>query len=307
MSSRHRIWRRIVKCVRAMTRWFLRVAIPACVTAVLSFGLAVWVPSWIATPSPLDAFPITGTSPVVLAYPRPADPIASDSATGSLAVLAAETLPVTTNSSLIWSGYFVGNGPYSSVSGTFNVPRLTAAPFETMAAEWVGIDGTDESETLIQAGVTETYDPSSDLVYTNAFWEILPAVSTTMPISVTPGDTVTVLIWKVTGTLWGIALTDETTGQTFITDQTFRGPQATADWIVEDPVPCTSCWIGMLGTYSPDVTFRGLRASGPETVLTAVTMLQGTVTMSVPSTMTPAGFSVTYADAPSPLPGPARR
>ncbi len=61
-----------------------------------------------------------------------------------------------------WSGYVAAGGPFTAVAGTFNVPSLTATPTRAATAEWVGIDGSSASDpSLIQAGVQETYDPST--------------------------------------------------------------------------------------------------------------------------------------------------
>jgi hypothetical protein len=190
------------------------------------------------------------------------------------------------------------------------VPNLVATPTETLTAEWVGIDGVWNSS-LIQAGVTEVYDPSTNLVYTSAawgggaWWEILPAPSTPIPtMAVTPGDSVTVTIWQVSGSLWAIALIDNTTGQSFTTDQTYTGPGTSAEWIVEAPTDATTGTVDTLGDYSPPVTFSDLRMGGPETTLEADTMVQGGVVVSVPSELTSTGFTVSYIGSATPAPAP---
>ncbi|MHB8313648.1 MAG: hypothetical protein ACYDD0_10175, partial [Candidatus Dormibacteria bacterium] len=62
-----------------------------------------------------------------------------------------------------WSGYEVGDGPYTSVAGTFTVPDLAPSGTYSAMAEWVGIDGAANSS-LIQAGVGESYDPTTNQV-----------------------------------------------------------------------------------------------------------------------------------------------
>ncbi len=206
--------------------------------------------------------------------------------------------------SLSWSGYVAGSGPYTSVSGTFNVPDLAATSVETVAAEWVGIDGFGGTRSLIQAGVDETYDPTARTVYTQAWWEILPAPSTPIvAMTVVPGDSVTVAISQLSGSLWSIAVTDDTTRQSYTTQQTYSGPQTSADWIVEAPTSLNGTQ-ETLGAYSPAVTFSDLRAGGSETAFTSVTMVQGGATVSVPSAMTAAGFSVSYTGPRAPAPAP---
>lgn len=84
----------------------------------------------------------------------------------------------------------------------------------------MGIDGATNSS-LIQAGVTEEYDAATKSVLTGAWWEILPAASTPIPLTVTPGDECMVTIYQVSGTTWSITLTDTTTGQTYSTEKSY--------------------------------------------------------------------------------------
>ena len=98
-----------------------------------------------------------------------------------------------------WAGYVAGPGPFTVASGTFTVPGLAATPTQTMTSEWVGIDGVAPSTTLIQAGVNEAYDPASNRVMTEAWWEILPDDPTNVLIpwsqlSVLPGHSVYVAL-----------------------------------------------------------------------------------------------------------------
>lgn len=195
-----------------------------------------------------------------------------------------------------WSGYIVGNGPYGVVTGTFTVPNIVDSVAETVTAEWVGIDGIN-TNSLIQAGVVETYEPTGNRVTYRAWWEILPAEPVLVPIdwnqvSVLPGHRVTVTIWQVGGPLWAIKLTDNTTGQSFTTEQSYSGPQASADWIVE--VPTLAGATETLGEYSPAVKFSGLRITGSDTTTTRGSLVQGGAIVSVPSELTAAGFTVAY-------------
>jgi Peptidase A4 family len=110
---------------------------------------------------------------------------------------AARTQPATSLSSN-WSGYLAAGGPFSVTDASFNVPNLTAAPTKTATSEWVGIDGTNPKDrSLIQAGVSERYDPRTNLVEIHAWWEILPALETKMSLPVTAGDRISVSIGRV--------------------------------------------------------------------------------------------------------------
>ncbi|MHB8325685.1 MAG: G1 family glutamic endopeptidase [Candidatus Dormibacteria bacterium] len=204
------------------------------------------------------------------------------------------TAPTTTVASSNWSGYELGDGPYTSVAGTFTVPNLAASSTTTATAEWAGIDGAANSS-LIQAGVAEIYHHSTNQVSIFAWWEILPAPAT--PITtmvVAPGDTVTVNIAQVSGTTWSISVRDNTTGVGFSTSQVYSGPLSSAEWIVEAPTMSSTGTVATLGDYSPNVTFTNLGASGTSLSTTEVVMVQGGAIVSTPSALTSAGFAVAY-------------
>jgi hypothetical protein len=304
-----------------MTRRLLYLAVPALVVVLSGIAPAASAGSpaagqgmgsgavtrhWVGAASHVDVAELLRTGSRTTAASRaPAlSPTAAGQAASSDLGSVYNAPSLTAVQSENWSGYVVGDGPYTSVTGTFNVPNLGATPTLTMTVEWVGIDGAANAS-LIQAGVIELYDPRTSSVVTAAWWEILPAPLTLISMTVVPGDTVTVTISQVNGMVWGITLTDGTTGGSFSTYQSYSGPQTSAEWIVEAP---TTLAAGQttLGAYNPDVTFSGLRMNGPETTLTQMTMVQGGLTVSVPSALTAAGFSVTYGASPpaGPPPGP---
>jgi hypothetical protein len=219
------------------------------------------------------------------------------SATASLS-LSVDLAGAVQQQSSNWSGYVIGNGPYTYVSGSFNVPDLYATPSATYASEWAGIDGFSDSD-LIQAGVEEVYDPTTNLVYLQAWWEILPAAETPIAMSVLPGDSVTVAISQVSSTVWSIELTNNTSDQTFETEQTYTGPQSSVEWIVEAPEIGDA--ISTLGDYTPNVTFSNLTSSGTQNTLVDLDMVQNDVQVSTPSSWTPSEFADAYgAVAPPP-------
>jgi hypothetical protein len=207
-----------------------------------------------------------------------------------------------------WSGYFVGGGPFTAVTGTFNVPMLTPAAGETLTSAWVGIDGAD-NDSLIQAGIAEQFDPTTGKVYGHAWWEILPALETPIPMAIYPGDQMTVSIGQVSGTTWEISLTDVTRNTHFVTDQTYTGQADSAEWIVEAPsIPApgstdiSSATVATLGAYTPNITFTNLKVNGTQTSLNVVQMEQNDAVVSVPSPLSPNGFTVAYGAAAPPAP-----
>lgn len=204
-----------------------------------------------------------------------------------------------------------------------------------MAAEWVGIDGwggTPGANDLIQAGINETaVDQANGTCgapsnfYISVWWEILPQYQTEVLIpswndgstaTANPGDQITVTIGQVSSsdctslpsgyTCWGIEVEDNTTGETFITDQPYDGPGSSAEWIVEDPSQATNpnCTTNPnpppyecpMPAYTPAVQFTGLGAT-PNTYanLYSATLVQNGVAVSTPSQLANNyDFSVSY-------------
>ncbi len=232
-------------------------------------------------------------------------PTGPQTAMAAITINVVAALPPSEKSSN-WSGYVAAGGPFTAVAGTFNVPSLTAAPTRTATAEWVGIDGSSAADpTLIQAGVQETYDPSfAGAVRWFAWWEILPDAETPIPLPVAAGNVITVTINQLSAGLWRITVTNDTTGQTFSTTQSYSGPGESAEWIVEAPISAITGDIEALGPYAPNVRFSNLSTAGTQTLVTAEVMVQNGVTVSEPSALTPAGFNVAYGavvpGAPSP-------
>ena len=211
------------------------------------------------------------------------------SATLSISVAPA---PVPTVKSSNWSGYVVGNGPFTGVTGTFTVTSLYSGdPSADRMAEWVGIGGGNGGSSIIQAGIVEYSDPNNpNYFYIQPWWETYPAPPTNITtVSVAPGDQVTVTIEQVSGTDWAITLTDNTNGESFTTDQTYSGTDTSAEWIVEAPETT-------LAPYTPDVTFSDLGTAESNTTLTEWIMVQAGNQVSTPSALTSNGFNVAYGD-----------
>jgi hypothetical protein len=217
--------------------------------------------------------------------------------------LEVNTMPPRAERSDNWSGYYVTGGPFTSVTGTFNVPSVAATRRSTDTAEWVGIDGAVTGNTsLIQAGVEERYDATSKLTHFFAWWEILPDAETLAPLTVQAGDQVTVTIGELASGLWQILLTDDTTGQSYTTAQTYDGNGTTAEWIVEAPTSAQTGAVLTVGRYTPNVSFSSLGLTGAESTIKSVEMVQNSVTTSVPSGLSANGFVVTYGGVPPPPP-----
>ena len=103
-------------------------------------------------------------------------------------------------------------------------------------------------------------------------------------------------ISKVSGTTRSITVDDATEGQSFSTDQTYTGPAASAEWIVEASE--TDGTEATLAAYSP-TGFTGFSADRPDSTELAVHMVQNDAIVSVPSAPGEAGtsFNVDYGES----------
>jgi hypothetical protein len=203
-----------------------------------------------------------------------------------------------------WSGYSE-DGIFTGVTGTFNVPTLTASSPRADVSEWVGIDGAAQTDTsVIQAGVDETWAPGAAAPTVYAWWETFPAPGVNIPLPVAAGDRVSVTIGVIGGGVWRIQITDLTNSQTFSIDQPYSGPAHTAEWIVETPTDLDTNTLLGLPQYTPAVNFTSLFTAGAPTALTPITMVNsdGSQVLSVPSGISGAGFAVAYGSTPPPAP-----
>lgn len=134
-----------------------------------------------------------------------------------------------------WSGYLSANGTYTSVSGSWNAPSATGTGVNTSAdGTWIGIGGVTSGD-LIQIGTDNTVTRSGQVI-TEAFYEMLPAVSQTVPgLTVSPGDAISASIVETASNQWLMTITNNTTNQTYSTTVSYTSSHSSAEWIEEDP------------------------------------------------------------------------
>jgi hypothetical protein len=192
------------------------------------------------------------------------------------------------------AGYVVGGGPFTYITSTFNVPAITASTAEsTDIAIWDGFQNSVGSQ-ILQAGVAAG---SYDLVGGAYDWYAWDYDSTSgnpveiIPVSVNAGDSVTVTLYQVSGETWAIQFTDDTTGRSSTTDQTWTQTSSTAEWDVESPP--TSPTSSDLTTYGGAVTFRSMALIGAQSGVGEWLMSQSDGQVATPSSLTASGFSVT--------------
>lgn len=131
-----------------------------------------------------------------------------------------------------WAGYTATGGTFTSVSGSWVVPQVSATGTSSDAT-WVGIGGATSSD-LIQAG-TRGIVNNGQVSY-QAWYEMLPGNSQNIPLTISPGDSITASISQQSTNQWAISLIDSTTGQNYGTTVTYTSSLSSAEWIEEMPV-----------------------------------------------------------------------
>ena len=165
-----------------------------------------------------------------------------------------------------WSGYVAANFAtgqiYTSAQGTWVVPTVTYFSDPRFSAEysssWVGIGGFCENanctvadKSLLQLGTEQ--DASSSRTRYYAWYEALPSPIKKIPISISPGDTITVSLQLVSvgkkNQSWTLRMEDTTGAQTWSTTLNYKSSQLSAEWIEE--APSSSGGILPLAAYGP--------------------------------------------------------
>jgi hypothetical protein len=229
----------------------------------------------------------TPTSPGISSFTVRVTDARDRSAIAALSISVAAP-PIPTETSTNWSGYVLGGGPFTQVTGTFTVPTLYSMPTDSYIGEWAGIDGWG-NDTVLQVGVGQFNNASTRTFYTWAWIELYPAPPIRVPLSVAAGNQVTVTISQVSIGTWNMFLKNDTTGQTYSANEVYLGPAQTAEWIVEAPGEATTT----LSQYSP-VTFTQLGVNPSQGSLARLVMAQNGATVSTPSALTTNGFTVAY-------------
>jgi hypothetical protein len=166
--------------------------------------------------------------------------IACAAVLGAAAPAGASTL------SSNWAGWVAlptssSHASFSSVSGTWQVPKLTCSSGQsTYSAGWVGLGGYKQSSNALeQIGVDADCSHNGQPHY-DSWYELIPAAPVDIAIAVHAGDQMTGSV-TVNGTHVTLRLRNLTTGARYST--TRHTPQidvSSADWILEAPSSCTA-------------------------------------------------------------------
>lgn len=152
---------------------------------------------------------------------------------------AAASTAVSSN----WAGYAVSarSVRYRRASASWTVPAGGCTNGERSdSATWVGLGGLrSDSQGLEQTGTAFACTSSGQAVY-SAWYELVPAASHTLKMTIDPGDRIAASV-TVTGKRVRISLRDLTRNSATTFVRSMSSPDvSSADWIVEAPSICTS-------------------------------------------------------------------
>lgn len=229
----------------------------------------------------------------------------------SSAGATAPNSPASAGTSLNWSGYTATGGIFTSVNGNWIVPESAAAPSDNGSlsadATWVGIGGISRQD-LIQAGTQSIFQNGTETY--EAWYETLPNDSQEVPLTVHPGDAVSVSVTEQAGgDDWNISFTDSTTGQRYETSVVYQSSLSSAEWIEEMPSDQNGfVALDNFGTVSftngtatengNEVTISGANAQ----LLTMVNRANQALATVSPLDVDGAGFTVTRTSAAASTP-----
>jgi hypothetical protein len=197
-----------------------------------------------------------------------------------------------------WSGYAARGGVFTSVSATWTIPELALdGPFGADAA-WVGIGGF-RSKDLIQAGTQQAASGTGTVTY-EAWIETLPDISHPVPLTVLPGESVTISVDQQAGDTWLIAFTNLTSGQTLQRSLQYSSTVSSAEWIDEAPFARRSVLpisqFGSLKFTSASAVKDGQSLTPADLEASPISLIDTTGrVLAVPSPLSPDGSSFTIS------------
>ena len=157
---------------------------------------------------------------------------------GSSSSGSTETIVANQSTSANWAGYVDSGTKFSTVSGDWVVPSVESSP-SGYSAFWVGIGGANSASHALEQVGTESDYVNGQATYV-AWYELVPAASQTLPLTVHPGDHVSAKV-TVHGTTVTVSLSNKTTGRTVKKTRHMSDPDtSSAEWIAEAPSTATS-------------------------------------------------------------------
>ncbi len=145
-------------------------------------------------------------------------------------------LPANTVSSPNWSGYAATGGKFTNVSSSWVQPSVSCTSTDTYSADWVGLDGYDNS-TVEQTGTLA--ECSGGAPEYAAWYETYPNPPVYFSSVVTPGHQMRASVTANSATSFTMTISDVTAGWSHTVTKSVSGAaRASAEVIVEAPC-CT--------------------------------------------------------------------
>jgi hypothetical protein len=155
------------------------------------------------------------------------------------ALAAAPAAMADTTQSTNWAGYAAHGSSYRSIQGSWIQPSAQCVRgVQTYSSYWVGLGGYSTTSPALEQIGTEVDCGSGGRVMSSSWYELVPAASVPIRLTVNPGDVMQAGV-SVSGSNVTVVLNDVTRKQSFrktlhasVLDQT------SAEWIVEAPSEC---------------------------------------------------------------------
>ena len=211
-------------------------------------------------------------------------------------------------SSSNWAGYDATGDDFESVQATWSQPYVQPdSSKDTDGCFWVGLDGDGGSQTVEQIG-TEGYSQDGSVSY-DAWYEMYPADSVQIEMTISPGDLMTGTVTANGGGDFTLTLTDDTTDVSYTTQQYSDAAQdESAEIVAEAPTDGTTGDLVPLASFGTvdftDCAFNGQPISDFDwnQIDMADTNSGATLASTTDLSAYGASFSVAYGDvAPAPM------
>jgi peptidase A4-like protein len=132
-----------------------------------------------------------------------------------------------------WAGYAATTGGYTAVSAMWTIPDRALNSVPGIDAAWIGVGGI-RSRDLIQAGTQQTVS-SAGGTRLEAWVEILPRPSDTLPLAIGPGDSIEVSITQQGPETWLIGFANTSSGLSYQLTEHYASSSTSVEWIAEAP------------------------------------------------------------------------
>lgn len=138
-----------------------------------------------------------------------------------------------TGTSYNWSGYVASDRSFTSIGSSWNISSAISPSANTAEATWIGIGGVTSND-LIQVGTQTIINSAGQITY-QAFYEMLPSDSVSIPVTINAGDSVTATVSQQSTGQWSIYFIDNNNGQSYQTTLQYNSSLSSAEWIEEMP------------------------------------------------------------------------